>query len=380
MQWRSGPSRWMRALRAGGAGLVLADVSVGRPAPGLGGEHLVLLAGMVVAAVAWVVSPPGDAVDERLGVGVLGVGMVGGCLAAVVSPHSVALVLPAVVGILAGESLSLLESAGIAACGLVTLQAGSILVTSPGFSLLGSALAVVGGLLAGWWRRQYRLRAEAAERASVEAQRATEERSRAQVLDERARIAREIHDVLAHALGGLVVALDAADALLGEAGDPERGRSLVVDARRLAVAGLEETRRAIAALRGDPVALPEMLAALAARNGTDQQVTTEVRGTPRDLAPASGLALYRTAQEALTNARKHAPGAWVHMSLTYAAGSAVLRVVNGEPPDGAGAHPLTSTGGGYGLSGLQERAELVGGTLRAERDGTGFVVEAQVPG
>lgn len=187
--------------------------------------------------------------------------------------------------------------------------------------------------------------------------------------------------MLAHALGGLVVALDAADALLGEGGDPDKGRSLVVDARRLAVAGLEETRRAIAALRGDPVALPEMLAALAARNGTDQQVATEVRGTSRDLPPASGLALYRTAQEALTNARKHAPGARVDMSLTYAARSAVLRVVNGEPPDGAGgAHPLTSTGGGYGLSGLQERAELLGGTLRAERDSGGFVVEAEVPG
>jgi signal transduction histidine kinase len=369
----------MWTLRLAVVAGVLAAVSVAHPAPGLSGRHLVLLVGMVVAALAWQTAPPAERLDQRVSLGMLTVGMVGGCLAALVSPHSAALTLPAVIGLVAGSSFPPLESAGVAACGLVTLGVGSIVVTSPGFSLLGSCLAVAGGLLAGLWRRQYRLRVEQAELAAVEAQRAIEEHGRAQVLDERARLAREIHDVLAHTLGGLVVELDAADAVLGDAGDLEKGRSLVIDARRLAVAGLEETRRAIAALRADPVALPEMLAGLASRDGQGGQVTNELRGTPRELAPAASLALYRTAQEALANARKHAPGAEVDMSLTYGEGTTVLRVANDAPPGGADAHPLASTGGGYGLSGLEERAELLGGTLRAEASEGGWVVELRLP-
>lgn len=370
----------MWTLRLAVAAGVLAEMSVAHPAPGLSGRHLVLLVGMVVAALAWQTAPPAERLDQRLLLGVLTAGMVGGCLAALVSPNSAALTLPAVIGIVAGSSFPPLESAGVACCGLLTLGVGSIVVTSPGFSLLGSCLAVVGGLLAGLWRRQYRLRVEQAELAAVEAQRAIEEHGRAQVLDERARIAREIHDVLAHTLGGLVVELDAADALLSEAGNLDTGRRLVIEARRLAVAGLEETRQAIATMRADPVALPEMLAGLAKSNGQSGPVTNELRGTPRELAPATSLALYRTAQEALTNARKHAPGAHVDMSLTYGEGTTVLRVANDQPPGGASTHPLASTGGGYGLSGLEERAELLGGTLRAEATEGGWLVELRLPG
>lgn len=370
----------MWAVRTAGVGLVLADVSVANPAPGLAGRHLVLAVGIVAAALAWVVMPFAERVDGRLAVAVLAAGMVGGCLAALVSPDSAALALSAVIGVLAGSYLPLLESAGVAGCGLVTLGAGSAVLAGSGFSLLGSCLAVVGGLLAGLWRRQYRLRAEQAELAAVEAQRAVEEHGRAQVLDERARIAREIHDVLAHTLGGLVVQLDAADVVLGDGGAAEQGRKLVVDARRMAVAGLEETRRAIAALRADPISLPEMLAALASADGDAGRINHELQGTPRELPSATSLALYRTAQEALANARKHAPGAQVDMSLQYTGGSTVLRVVNEKPPADVDTHALASTGGGYGLSGLAERAELLGGSLRAEASDGGWIVELEVPG
>jgi signal transduction histidine kinase len=308
--------------------------------------------------------------------------MVAGCLACLVSPDTASTALPAAIGVLAGSSAAPPQGAGVAACGLVTLGAGSLVVSQPGFSLLGASLAVTGGLIAGLWRGQYQLRAQQAELAATQAQRAEQEHIRAQVLDERARIAREIHDILAHTLGGLVVQLDAADALLSDGGDPDGSRRLLVGARRLAVEGLEETRQAVAALRADPVDLPEALAALAG-DGRPGRVSHEMHGTPRQLAPEASLAVYRTAQEALANARKHAPGAAVAMTLSFGERSAVLRVVSGTPPgapDGCAADPLAATGGGYGLDGLTERAELLGGTLHAGPGEDGWVVELEVPG
>ena len=384
----SGWRRWMWLARACLAGLILADVWVGRPVPGLDGRHLVLLTGSSPATLTWIAWLPAERVGPRVRVPVVVAGMVGACLAALVSPSTAATALPIAIGIMAGSSFTALEGSGVAACGLITLVVGSLVVTSPGFSLLGSCAAVVGGLLAGLWRSQYRLRAEQAELAAIQTRRAEQEHVRAQVLDERARIAREIHDILAHTLGGLVVQLDAADALLSEGDDPEAGRRLVGGARRLAIEGLDETRRAVAALRTDPVDLPEALAALATDDGRPGQISYEVHGTPRRLAPEASLAVYRTAQEALANARKHAPGAPVAVTLSFGEQAdgertAVLRVANGTPPGGPAELPadsLAATGGGYGLDGLTERAELLGGTLRADSCGDGWVVELTVPG
>jgi signal transduction histidine kinase len=379
--WR----RWTWLARVSVAGLLLADVWHGHPAPGLSGEHLVLLVGSTLAAVTWIAWLPAERVGSRIRVPALVIGMVGACLAALVSPRTAAAALPLAIGIMAGSSLAVLEGAAVVGCGLVALGAGSLVVTSPGFSLLGACAAVVGGLLAGLWRSQYRLRAEQAELTAAQTQRAEQEHIRAQVLDERARIAREIHDVLAHTLGGLVVQLDAADALLGEGDDPAGGRRLVGSARRLAVEGLQESRRAVAALRTDPVDLPEALAALAVGDERRGRVSYEVRGTPRRLVPEASLAVYRTVQEALANARKHAPGAAVAVTLCFGEQTTALRIVNGMPPDAPGAgpgpgEPLADTGGGYGLTGLTERAELLGGTLQAGPDGDGWVVELTLPG
>ena len=200
-------------------GLVLADIWLGRPVPGLSGKHLVLLVGGVLAALVWLAWLPAQRVDERVRVPVLVVGMVGGCVASLISPNSVATALPAAIGILAGTSLPVLEAAGVAAWADEPMG-GLAGRHFSGSTLLGTSLAVVGGLLAGLWRGQYRLRAEQAELAAIQTQRAEQEHIRAQVLDERARIAREIHDILTHTLGGLVVQLDAADALLSDGDDP----------------------------------------------------------------------------------------------------------------------------------------------------------------
>jgi len=377
--WR----RWMWLTRAGLAGLTLADIWLGQPAPGLSGRHLVLAVASLAAGLVWTgwLSPP--RVSRLVAGPVLLAGMVGACLAAQISPSTTATALPLPIGILAGSAFPLLDGAAVAACGLITLGVGRLIVTTHGFSLPGSCLAVVGGLAAGLWRSQYRLRAEQAELTAIQTLRAEQEHIRAQVLDERARIAREIHDILAHTLGGLVVQLDAADALLGDGADPEGGRKLVVGARRLAVEGLKETRQAIAALRADPVDLPRGLDSLAASDGQPGPVRYEIDGTPRRLSPEASLTVYRTAQEALANARKHAPGAPVGMTLSFGAETVGLRVANGPPVADPAAGPvesLAATGGGYGLNGLTERAELQGGTLKAGPDGNGWVVELSVPG
>ena len=192
-------------------------------------------------------------------------------------------------------------------------------------------------------------------------------------LAERARLAREIHDVLAHSLSALSVQLETAAALL-EKDRPADAAVIVERAGRLARDGLTETRRAVSALRGDPLPLPELVTELVAGYGAEASV--RVDGAPRPLSPETGLALFRTAQEALTNVRKHAPGSLVAVHLEYRPGDVRLAVASSGP---AGP-PSTGLSSGYGLAGLRERAELAGGTVAAGPDGTGWLVDVRMPG
>ncbi len=181
--------------------------------------------------------------------------------------------------------------------------------------------------------------------------------------------------MLAHSLGALSVQLDAADALLEGDADRAKARDLVQQARRLAVEGLEETREAVRAFRDEPVALAEQLATLAARDGAELTVT----GMPRPLAADAGLALYRAAQEAVTNARKHAPGAPVTIRLDFEPSSTTVMITNGRCPDHNGVSGLEATGGGFGLQGMRERIELLGGQVVAEPSALGWTVQVAVP-
>jgi signal transduction histidine kinase len=229
-----------------------------------------------------------------------------------------------------------------------------------------------GGLLAGMYglgvgRRSYILRAQSAEKLLQETERANHEEAHAAALAERGRIAREIHDVLAHSLAALTVQLEAADALL-EAGSETgvaKAHDYVKKSRRIAREGLVETRRAIAALREDAPPLPELLYALADayRGDTGAEAEVRVEGLPRPLRADAGLTVYRAAQESLTNVRKHAPGAPVWLTIVFGDGEVVLTVANGAPTEPRS--ELAESGGGYGLAGLKERAELIGGSLEA---------------
>ncbi|WP_370948660.1 sensor histidine kinase [Amycolatopsis sp. cg5] len=230
--------------------------------------------------------------------------------------------------------------------------------------------AVLGAVLLSVWlsgasRRQYLKRMEQAEMLVAETRHSA-------ALAERARIAREIHDILAHSLSALSLQLEAAGAMLhSETKDLTKIAACVDRASRLAREGIIETSRAVQALREDAVSLPDLLPSLV----DGENVRLSITGDPRELPPAAGLTLYRTVQEALTNARKHAPGSPVTVELGYARKEVTATVTN--PASAAG--PLTGTGAGYGLTGIRERAELVGGTLVAGPLGDGWQVSVKVP-
>lgn len=209
--------------------------------------------------------------------------------------------------------------------------------------------------------------------------------AREAVLAERARIARELHDILAHSLSAQLVHLEGAKLLL-RAERTAEALDRVTRARDLAKSGLDEARRAVSALRESPAPLPESLRALAEEfeSATRQDCELRVRAPERRLVPETELALVRTAQEALTNVRRHAPGSPVTVELTCDRSWCDLRVTNPTPAPAPATPTPTATPGdgasrGYGLMGMRERAELVGGTLTAgEQDGS-FVVHLRVP-
>lgn len=153
---------------------------------------------------------------------------------------------------------------------------------------------------------------------------------RADVLDERTRIAREIHDVLAHSLGGLGIQIQAARAVLTDSGDVDKALDLLATARRLASDGLTESRRALHALRSDALTLDDELRHLADKHGGLHRATVAfgVEGTPRALPAAASPALLRVAQEAMVNAAKHAPHQPVDLRLEYAQDRVRLTVSN----------------------------------------------------
>ncbi len=197
------------------------------------------------------------------------------------------------------------------------------------------------------------------------------------VLAERSRIAREIHDILAHSLSAQIVHLEGARLLLSRDGDRVQALDRVERARTLARSGLEETRRALATLRGEIPEPKEVLAELAEEfyASTGRPCDVQVTGVPRELSPQAGLAVVRTAQEALTNVRKHAPGARAQVTLRYLPDKVELEVTD----SGGTESVIELGGGGYGLVGMRERAELIDGTLDTGPDGTGFRVSLQVP-
>jgi signal transduction histidine kinase len=199
-------------------------------------------------------------------------------------------------------------------------------------------------------------------------------------MGERARIARELHDVVAHHIS--MIAVEADTARLATPGMPSAGQQHLLSIRSTARDALDEMRRVLGVLRDDADAetehapqpgLDRLNDLLEGARDAGAEVRLIVHGRVVPLPAGVDLAAYRIVQESLTNARRHAPGAAVEVELGYGEDVLRLRVRDDGPGPSGGA-------GGHGLLGMRERAAAAGGSLRTgAADSGGFVVEADLP-
>jgi signal transduction histidine kinase len=379
---RSGrPPRVVYALRAIGfiglAVMVVAAINI-EPKPALHGDGLgvllavVLLLVGVVLTVQWRPMPPGVRFAGLAAVAIAG------ALFSAFQPSGAGI--GTVYYVFAIAELRMSRRAAVV---LSTLALGGQVIglaigaENPGGHIAGVVFATVPWFLVLRLMRELRLRGDEAHALVEELRESRAAHAQSAALGERARLARDMHDVLAHSLSALALQLEAARLLAHERdSDPEVVAALE-RSHRLAASGLDEARRAIAALRGDELPGPERLQALcdAFREHSSADCMVTVTGSAHELESEARLAIYRTAQEALTNIRRHSAADRVEIRLAYAADGTTLLVSD----HGRGAPVAVGGGSGYGLTGMRERAELLGGRLRAEPTADGFEVELWLP-
>ncbi|MER5887945.1 histidine kinase [Streptomyces sp. NPDC001941] len=264
---------------------------------------------------------------------------------------------------------------------LCSLLCGGVLYfrIGPGHELVPWMLGLAAGspVLVGIVNRSQYRAVEAAISAAESAERAARAEAQAAALAERSRIARDVHDVLAHSLAGINMQLELTDALLDN-GDLERARASNDKAHDLAKDSLKQAQWTVHALREDALPLVGSLTAMCESTGHRDALT--VTGTVRDLPARVSQNLLRVAQESLTNAARHAPGGTVAVGLAFDAGSTALRIRNGPAIRAV----TVGAGSGMGLIGMRERVALLGGTITAGPitegpDAGGWQVEAVIP-
>jgi signal transduction histidine kinase len=272
-----------------------------------------------------------------------------------------------------------------------------------GLTTLLTALPLAAVYILVLFGQRFRLQETQTEQLLIELEESRGAELRAAALAERQRLARDMHDVLAHSLSGLVLQLEGARLLA--LADPADARlaDTIDRAHELAKNGLDEARHAIGMLRDDELPGPDRLAALTEAFQADTAVPCRFTssGVAGDLASPVRLALYRVAQEALTNVRKHARPDGIEVRLDYLPHEVVLAVEDfqdaarveaaadfQDAPEAKGAVASSASStpsapravpSGYGLTGMRERAELLGGTLTAGPTGHGFLVLLKVP-
>jgi signal transduction histidine kinase len=264
----------------------------------------------------------------------------------------------------------------------VVAPAGIWVAIVAGPVTLWNLVAVVGllvaPLLAGLWVRQLRLRTTTLEQLTVQLEREREERTRAAIAEERARIARDLHDEVAHAMSVIAVQADAAEGALEH--DPELVRSPLLAIRDTARGALTDMRRVLGALHGDEEAqrLPEHGLAridelIEQTRAARIHVDLRTEGEPRPLPATLDATAYRVLQEGLTNVRKHAGATHVEIVIRYRVDSVAVVVAD----DGVGHE--NGGGTGRGLAGVRERVALLGGEFAAGPRANGFALDVTLP-
>jgi len=369
------PNRAVRAvISLAGLGASLGYVASTIPL-GPAGSALAALVSVTVAGLSWLLWVAADVAGigrPALSVAWAALAAAGGVLASAGSAGMI------FVGVAAGGAaiaFDLPVAVALAAAG----PAGFVVATAardawPG-RLLSVAVVALAGLISGTGRRQMAQRARQQTLVATARQRADVVRQEAELVSERNRLGREMHDVLAHTLGALSIQLTALDTLVKTGASRSQLRTEIQHSHELVGEGLDEARQAVRALRDDNVPLDHQLERLAAQH----QAALEVGGRPRPVKAEATLALYRVVQEALTNAAKHAPGAPATITVSFGTGEVAVSVHN-DAAGPAAPSPVSRTGGGYGLSGMRERVRLAGGHCEAGPAGDGWLVTARIPG
>jgi signal transduction histidine kinase len=249
-----------------------------------------------------------------------------------------------------------------------------------GASLGVGDVAILSVFLGGAWTSGWLVRQRAAQARRALAE--SGELARSAVSEERVRIARELHDVVAHSVSIIAVQAGAAEELIER--DPQRARDHMASVRRTAREAMAEMRRLLDVLRTDDAAytpqpgLARLDDLLEEVRGSGVPVELIEEGERPRLAPGLDLVAFRVVQESLTNVRKHAPGARTKVLMRFEPSAFELDIANG--PASAATTLNGSGGGGHGLIGMRERVHLFGGSFGAgpSEDG-GFLVHAVLP-
>jgi signal transduction histidine kinase len=281
-----------------------------------------------------------------------------------------------------GRTLAFLAFVATAAVLVIAtlLQPAGVVQTADAVSI---ALATLVAWLAGENLRQRRNRWAALRERNELLERDREERARQAVLAERLRIARELHDVVAHAMS--VIAVQAGVGHHVAATQPMEAQRSLAAIETTSRQALTEMRRLLGVLRQDGQPLSEITPTPGLQDVTgllnqvaDGGLTArlQIHGTPVDIPPGVDLTAYRIVQEALTNAIKHG-GPRADITLAYTAGAINVEVVNDAPQQARGPHLPTP---GHGLTGMRERVAVFGGEFSANpRPGGGFRITARLP-
>ena len=374
---------WIRALSVAIIVFVAANSFHARPAPGGHGQALavtvtlIALCGVTITIMWLARAKPALHPAVQLGVPLLavatGAALVGlqannaGFLGVFPALGFAALVLPVPISaVVAGAAIAAVSAAWIS-----NGRAGIAGIVLNDFAILAFYILSL-------FARRLRESNQRAELLLRELEQTRAAQAQAATLAERQRLAREMHDVLAHSLSGLVLNLEGAMLLASQGGADPKVSDAIHRAHRLARTGLQEARRAIGMLRDDALPGPRRLAGLAAEFEADTGVPCQVTvtGAEAELDTDVRLTVYRVAQEALTNIRKHAEASRVEIRLAYEPHKTRL-IIEDTGRRSHGPAPDEETG--YGLTGMKERAELLGGTLTAAPTDRGFRVELQVP-
>ena len=339
-----------------------------------------------LALLAWTVLEASPAAAGRYPAWALPVGrgviaLASGFAAGAGGGGSAIVVFAFVAAMAAGVNSDLAAAVAVTAAGILAIEVSGLALGQSYGTLLGLPAIVLAGLVFGRNWGAYRVQAEQAAALLAQREQLQAEQRRADLLDERARIAREIHDVLAHSLGALGIQIHAARSVLYK--DADQASDLLAAAQQMAAEGLVETRRAVQALRTDTLPLDEELALVTDTHAQRYHVPVcyDTGGVPAALPPDATLALLRITQEALVNAAKHAAGQPVAVRLDVSDADIRLTVRNDLPPgaDTRQTADVSTVNGGYGLTGMHERLRLLNGTLEAGRSDGQWIVTAELP-